>query len=275
MAVWHRIRDLPSFAPATLHNSKPHTAVSFTTTTLAPLANLPRPQPAANITQLGFTLGLLITTGTSSMLDLSGTVLLPRVSLPVPNSTNASVVYASTVIAVNARYIARISPNFTLIPMANFYAVSSGSPYYSNITSVDAGLGFNYFVGPLFFVGGISLSANNGGNSASLSVPGANPAFSQELILPRWNIGVEYTVINWLKIRAGYAGYSSSSRSNDVVVPTYLNYGLSQGVSLGLGFVFGNFTLDVTTDTETLRRGLGNIGSGQPTFGFVSANFRF
>jgi hypothetical protein len=250
-------------------------AASFTTTSLGPLANEPRPQPAANITQLGFTLGLLITTATTSMFDLSGTVLLPRVSLPIPNSTNGSLAFASTIIAVNARYIARVSQAFTLIPIVNLYTVSSGSPYYSNITSIDAGLGFNYLVGPLLFVGGVSLSSNSGGNSASLVSAGANPALSQELILPRFNLGVEYAVINWLRIRAGYAGYSSSSRSNDVVVPTYFNYALSQGVSLGLGFVFGNFNLDVTTDTETLRRGLGNIGSGQPTFGFISANFRF
>ena len=248
--------------------------VSFTTTSLAPLANAPRPQPTANITQIGFNAGVLITTGTQSMLDLAATVLLPRITLPTPGSTNATNVYANTVIAVNARYIARLSRQFTLIPMVNLYSLQSASPYYGNVTSVDAGLGFNYAVGPLFFVGGLSLSTNTGGNPASQSVPGAN-ATSSELILPRWNIGVEYTVVEWLRIRAGYAGYSSSSRSNDVVAPSYFSYALSEGVSLGFGLVFGGFTLDITTDTRILRQGLGNIGSGQPTFGFVSANFRF
>jgi len=248
--------------------------VSFTTTSLAPLANAPRSQPTANITQIGFNAGVLITTGTQSMLDLSATVLLPRVSLPVPGSTSASLSFANTVIGVNARYIARISRQFTLIPMANIYNIQSGSPYFGNVTSVDVGMGFNYAVGPLFFVGGLSLSNNSGGNLPSQSVPGAS-SVSSELILPRWNIGVEYSIIDWLRLRAGYAGYSSSARSNDVVYPSYFGYALSEGVSLGFGLVFGGFTLDVTTDTRIIRQGLGNIGSGQPTFGFVSANFRF
>jgi hypothetical protein len=248
--------------------------VSYASTSLAPLTLSPRPQPTANLTQIGFNAGILVTTTTQSMLDLSATLLLPRVSLPFPNSTNGSAVYNSTIIGINARYIARISKEFTLIPMANIYAVSSGSPYFGNMNSFDGGLGFNYVVGPLFFVGGISVSVGGGGNLPSQSVIGAAP-ISQELILPRWNIGAEYRIIDWFKIRAGYAGYSSTSRSGDVVVPSYFNYGLSQGVSLGFGLEFGKFTLDLTTDTRTLQRGFGNIGSGEPTFGFVSANFRF
>jgi hypothetical protein len=248
--------------------------VSYTSTSLSPLTVNPRPQPAANLTQIGINAGFLLTTASLSMLDISATILLPRVSIPFPNSTNGSAVYSSTIIGINARYIARISKEFTLIPMANIYAVSSGSPYFGNMNSFDGGIGFNYVVGPLFFVGGISVSTGGGGNLPSQSVPGAGPT-SQELILPRWNIGAEYRIIEWFKIRAGYAGYSSTSRSNDVVVPSYFNYGLSQGVSLGIGLEFGKFTLDLTTDTRTLQRGLGNIGSGEPTFGFVSANFRF
>lgn len=248
--------------------------VSFTTTSLAPLAVGPRPQPAANITQIGFNAGVLITTNQVSMLDLSATLLLPRVVLPIPGSTNGTLGFSNTILALNARYISRISKQFTIIPMANLYTLQSGSPFYGNITGIDAGIGFNYVVGPLFFVGGISLSSNSGGNPPSQSVPGAS-FVSSELILPRWNIGVEYSVVDWLRLRAGYAGYSSTARSNDVVFPSYFGYALSEGVSLGFGLVFGNFTLDVTTDTRILRQGLGNIGSGQPTFGFVSANFRF
>lgn len=248
--------------------------VSFTTTSLAPIAVQPRPQPASNITQIGFNAGMLITTNTQSILDLAATVLLPRVTLPIPNSTNDTFGFGATVLGLSARYISRISKEFTIIPIANLYTISSSSPYFGNITGIDAGIGFNYVVGPLFFVGGLSVSSNSGGNPASQSVIGAT-AVSSELILPRWNIGAEYAVIDWLRLRAGYAGYSSTARSNDVVFPSYFAYALSEGVSLGFGLVFGNFTLDVTTDTRILRQGLGNIGSGQPTFGFVSANFRF
>ncbi|MCS6807391.1 MAG: hypothetical protein RML40_01175 [Bacteroidota bacterium] len=248
--------------------------VSFTTTSLAPLAVDPRPQPAANITQIGFNAGVLITTNNVSILDLSGTLLLPRVVLPIPGSTNGTLGFNSTILGLNARYISRISREFTLIPMANLYAIQSGSPYYGNVLGIDAGIGFNYTTGPFFFVGGISISSNAGGNPPSQSVIGAT-IVSSELIVPRWNIGAEYTVVDWLRLRAGYAGYSSTARSSDVVFPSYFGYALSEGVSLGLGLVFGNFSLDVTTDTRILRQGLGNIGSGQPTFGFVSANFRF
>lgn len=248
--------------------------VSYTSTSLAPLTLQPRPQLGANLTQIGFNAGILVTTNTTSMLDLAATILLPRVSIPFPNSTNSSAVYSSTIIGINARYIARLSKEFTLIPMANIYAVSSGSPYFGNMNSFDGGIGFNYASGPLLFVGGISVSTGGGGNLPSQSVVGAGP-ISSELILPRWNLGAEYRIIDWFKIRAGYAGYTSTSRSNDVIFPSYFNYGLSQGVSLGFGLEFGKFTLDLTTDTRTLQRGFGNIGSGEPTFGFVSANFRF
>jgi hypothetical protein len=191
----------------------------------------------------------------------------------VANSTTASETLSATVIGLNARYIARLSQAFWLIPIVNFYSISSIAT--GNITSIDGGLGMNYFVGPLLFVGGIGVSATNGGNLATVSPT------SSEIIFPRFNLGVEYAATTWLRVRAGYA-HTTANRtigattgSPEVRLTTYNNYSFINGsITLGLGLQFGGFTFDVTTDTESIRRGFGGIGT-TPSFGYVSVNFRF
>jgi hypothetical protein len=249
---------------------------SYTSSVFSPVVtNPPQPfgQPAFNLTQLGFNAGVLITTATSSALDLSGSLLLPRLSSPVSNSTTATEVLSATVLGLNARYIARISKAFWIIPMANFYSISS--PATGNITAIDGGIGMNYLIGPLLFVGGIGVSQTTGGNLATVS-----PS-SLEFIFPRFNLGVEYAATNWLRLRGGYAHTTANRRINatsgspEVNLTTINNYSLINGsITLGFGLQFGGFIFDLTTDTESIRRGFGGIGT-TPSFGYVSAVFRF
>ncbi len=249
--------------------------ISYVNSVLSPIATNPAqpPQPQANLTQVGFNAGVLITTNTASVLDLSATLLLPTLRFPVPNNTTATQSFSGTVIGANVRYITRISPSFWLIPMANFYSISS--PATGSITAFDAGLGMNYRVGPLLFVGGAGASATSGGNLSTVS------PVASELILPRFNLGAEYAATNWLRLRAGYSHTTANrtiratSATPEAIITTYNNYSLiNGGVSLGFGLVFGGFTFDVTTDTESIRRGFGGIGT-TPSFGYVSAIFKF
>jgi hypothetical protein len=251
--------------------------VSYVSSILSPIVTAPiqqpQGQPTANLTQIGFNAGVLVTTSTASALDIGATLLLPRVTFPISGSTTGTRALSATVLGLNARYIARLSKNFWLIPMANFYSISA-DPVVGNSTAFDAGIGMNYQVNNLLFVGGVGVSATSGGNLGPLPI-------SSELVLPRFNLGVEYLATNWLRLRAGY-NHTTANRTIGATSATpearytiYNNYGLvNGGVTLGFGLLFGGFTLDLTTDTEAIRRGLGGFGTTS-SFGYVSAVFRF
>jgi hypothetical protein len=250
--------------------------VSYVSSILSPIVTAPTTQPAgqptANLTQIGFNAGVLITTATASALDIGATFLLPRVTFPINGSTTGTRSLSATVLGINARYIARLSKNFWLIPMVNFYSI--GSDATGSSTSFDGGIGMNYQVNNLLFVGGVGVSATSGGNLGTVPI-------SSELILPRFNLGVEYLATNWLRLRAGYNHTTANrvigatSATPEARYTIYNNYGLvNGGITLGFGLQFGGFTLDLTTDTEAIRRGLGGFGT-TASFGYVSAVFRF
>lgn len=247
--------------------------VSYVNSLLSPIATNATQnaaQPTSSLTQLGFNLGVLITTNTASMLDLSVTLLLPRVTLAIPNSQLTQAL-TGTSFAFNGRYIARLNKNISFIPMVNFYTLSS--PATGSITSIDGGLGLTYQTDRLYLVGGVSVSANSGGTTAPLS---------SEFIFPRFNLGAEIKAVEWLKFRMGYATttnnrtYRASGLNPDANATLYNNYSLlSQygAISLGFGLSFGKFNLDLTTDTEVIRRALGGIGTTS-SFGYLAATFR-
>ncbi len=55
------------------------------------------------------------------------------------------------------------------------------------------------------------------------------------------------------------------------------SYSADNLVTLGLGFKFGEFSLDATISEQALRRGLGLIGSSDAlnTFGYLTASYNF
>lgn len=248
--------------------------VSFVASQLSTIASISAINSSpANLTQLGFNLGVLVSTNTASMLDISATLLLPRISLPVPGVTSGTTAVNGTVFGANARYIARLNKTISLIPMVNFYTLTS--PATGTMTSFDGGIGMSYQTDKLYLVGGVSLSATSGGNLANTLFP-----LTSEFIFPRFNLGAEIKTADWLKFRMGYAS-TTNNRSfkgggpvSDGTNTSYNNYSLiNGGVTLGFGLQFGKFNLDLTTDTEVLRRALGGVGTTS-SFGYISATFR-
>ena len=45
------------------------------------------------------------------------------------------------------------------------------------------------------------------------------------------------------------------------------------GATVGVGFRFGDFSMDATVNEGVLRQGLNNIGGGGPTFAYLSVSY--
>jgi hypothetical protein len=101
-----------------------------------------------------------------------------------------------------------------------------------------------------------------------------------ETLFPLWNIGVEWNMLEWFVGRLGYIAYTGSSSdefpntvtSKTEVVSTFFAP-TQRGVTLGVGFRFGDFSLDATVNEDVLRQGFNTIGGGGPTFAYLTASY--
>jgi hypothetical protein len=153
-----------------------------------------------------------------------------------------------------------------------------------------------YKLKDVYFAGGVSYRM--GKVKAEQSTPPPTTTATNTLTgsaFPVINLGVEWTLLDWLTGRMGYyrafqsvnnksessaPGASSSSETdtwfgNSNVV--FGSYGGSDNglITLGLGLKFGNFALDGTVSEEAIRRGLGLIGAQDNvnTFGYLTASY--
>jgi len=46
-----------------------------------------------------------------------------------------------------------------------------------------------------------------------------------------------------------------------------------RGITVGVGFRLGDFSLDATVNEDVLRQGLNNIGGGGSTFSYLTASY--
>ena len=177
------------------------------------------------------------------------------------------------------------------------------------ITSVDAsaiafavGIGGEYRVSDLYLVGGLSFQYAKADvewtQAAPLTPVGAIKNTATTTGIPVFNIGGEWWLTGWLAGRAGYfrnlarvklETESTAGTTEATFTAPFSIIGIGELgavtdqelLTLGLGFVFGNFSLDATVSEEALRRGLGLIGSaGGPgaelnTFGYMNASYNF
>ncbi|GEM_PF-1204430 len=127
--------------------------------------------------------------------------------------------------------------------------------------------------------------------------------------LPVFNLGMEWWFTEWLAGRMGYyrtlasnqskmdytnlfayrspegayygyyteTGHREANSTNPNSIVGIGAYSSDNLVTLGLGFKFGDFALDATISDQTLRRGLGLIGSSDAlnTFGYLTASYNF
>lgn len=234
----------------------------------------------SSASQLGLNLGLIQHFSKDNGLDLN----FAFVSHGAKNEAAKTNKVSASTINVGARYFHNIGKGFSFVPVASFTTMSGTVDVAGVSTDMDSysllgvGAGLNYTAGDLFLAGGVSFATESW---TTKSTP-ANPELTRNhLWFPVWNLGAEFKVTDWMKARLGYVAstikdkqeLAASATTKNEVVTT--NFG-RQGVTLGLGFKFGNFNLDATVNDEVLRQGLRNIGTGAVnTFGHISASYAF
>lgn len=187
-------------------------------------------------------------------------------------------------IGMSARYFHNIGKGFTFVPIVSYYTESSKIEAGSTTTDLPTyglfhfGTGINYTTGDLFLAGGVSFMYETVTNKATSAAPELS---NSSVMFPVWNLGAEFKLTEWLKARAGYqvstmknnTQSAASATTKDESATTAFN---RTGVTLGLGFKFGNFNLDATFNDQVLLQGFKNLSTGAAnTFGFISASYAF
>jgi len=238
--------------------------------------------------QIGVNLGALTDLSNSFKLDLGASLLLPSASFmpPTGNETKAS----QTIIFVNGRAFWKASQKVTLVPIVGFTTASgtvdsggtsNGSVDMNSFTAFGVGLGANYSVGDFLLAGGLMFST---GTLTMPSVANVSPELNlTTTVFPLWNFGIEWNMVDWLVARVGYTAYSGSVTNENAATSTTTSENVysffhpaQRGATLGLGFHFGDFSLDATINEDVLRQGLGNFGATNgngPTFALLTSSY--
>jgi len=279
--------------------------------------------PAGTSTELsasvfGLRLGALVDLGGGSAFDASGAIRFDKATDNV-DATNAAGAAANlgnysasaTEIQVEARLKLKMSNRVNFIPYAAFGSVSgqpkqdapqTGIPAFTGSVKVSAmllsvGAGMEYKISNFYFAGGVSYRTSNFKTETTPPLPatGTTTVTNSATEIPLLNLGLEWTLLDWLTGRMGYyrtfqsvgskterpAGGSTTTTdtwagNSTVLLGSYTGTDNSL-ITLGLGLRFGNFALDGTVSDEAIRRGLGLIGAQDNinTFGYVTASYCF
>jgi hypothetical protein len=188
---------------------------------------------------------------------------------------------------VNGRAFWRLNSNLDFVPLIAFSTASgtidsggtsTASADMTSFTWFAFGAGLNYQIGDFLLAGGVIYS------TASLTFPaisGVSPELSASATsFPVWNLGVEWNMIDWFVGRLGYVAFSGNNTIEFPNTATSTTETISsffapsqRGITLGVGFRFGDFSLDATVNEDVLRQGFNTIGGGGPTFSYLTASY--
>ncbi|MEW6511487.1 MAG: hypothetical protein AB1428_11070 [Bacteroidota bacterium] len=271
---------------------------------------------------LGFRLGMSMDMGGGSAFDASAAIRLDKATDNVRGTNGAGqpansgdYSASATEIQVDGRLKLKMSNRVNFVPYVNFVTISgepkqdapaTGVTALTNSVKVSAlligaGAGMEYKVGSFYFAGGVSFKS--GKFKTESSTGGTTPATSTSTLtgtsFPQINLGMEWTLLDWLTGRLGYyrsflsvksktetsgpaAGAGTTAESDTWFGNSNVVFGSYAGpdnslITLGLGLRFGNFALDGTVSDEALRRGFGLVGSQDNinTFGYLTASYCF
>jgi hypothetical protein len=234
--------------------------------------------------QLGFNLGIISDLTRNIKLDAAGSIMFPSASFKP--STGNETKSSQTFIMVNARAFWKVNPNLRFVPILTFVTVSgtidsggtsSGSVDFPSFTSFGIGGGLNYKIGDFLLAGGVTFSTN----SFTIPAGSGTPELSNSAtVFPIWNLGVEWDLLDWLYGRLGYIAITGSTTTETAASSDAVNefvatfFGIPQrGATVGIGFRFGDFSLDATINEDVLRQGFNIIGGGGPTFFLMTASY--
>jgi len=235
--------------------------------------------------QLGFNLGIVSDITSSITLDIGGSFVMPSASykLSTDNETAAS----QTIIMINGRAFWNINQKLQFVPIIVFTSASgtldsgitsTGSSDLPSFSSIGAGGGLNYQVGDFLLAGGVLFSTN----SLTFASTSTSPELSNTAtIFPIWNFGVEWSLLDWLVGRFGYVAFTGSLSQEQVgatvtSVDEFVNTFFTppqRGATLGVGFRFGDFSLDATVNEDVLRQGFNVVGGGGASFAYLTASY--
>jgi hypothetical protein len=256
------------------------------TTNESTLAGTPQVTTEGSASQLGFNLGVISDFSRNFKLDAAATILLPSASYSTSSTGDNETKASQTYIGINARAFWKVKSNLRVVPILAFLTVSgtidsgsssTGSVDFPSITSFVVGSGLNYKIGNFLLAGGILFSSNS---STIPAIGGAPELENSSTLFPIWNLGVEWELLDWLYGRLGYVSYTASSTTQTPATSTTVNefiatfFGPSQrGATIGVGFRFGDFSLDATINEDVLRQGFNIVGGGGPTFFLLTSSY--
>ena len=230
---------------------------------------------------------------------------IAKVDSPLVGSTGEYSAKATEII-FHGRAKLKMSNKVNFVPYG-FLAIVNGEPKEDQAPrglmpttfKIDAsalaygiGLGGEYRTPDFYLAGGISYQHADVkveyGDTAQSKITASYNA------IPTINLGAEWMLTDWMSARAGYfrsmgnlkneaetrgfTGEMTTTLPFSNILIGGLNPSTWDGiVTLGVGFRFGNFSLDATVSEEALRRGLGLIGAGDNlnTFGYMNAAYNF
>lgn len=263
-------------------------------------------QAEQSATMFGARVGMIYDMGAGSSFDAS---VAFRMNNATDNATNFGEYSADgTELMAAARAKLRASNKVNFVPYAMFAMASAeptedtpptGSTASTNSLKIDAtafavGVGGEYRTADIYLAGGISWQ--NASVEVKSKLFGADTTLTATFMgVPVFNVGGEWWFTEWLAGRAGYFRAIGSAKveqeapslgtfeANLSVPHSFVLIGgitpstFDGIVSLGLGFRFGNFSLDATVSEQALRRGLGLIGASDNmnTFGYLTGSYNF
>jgi hypothetical protein len=242
----------------------------------------------ASASQIGVNGGLILDFTNSLRLDAGVSLILPSANFKPPVGSETSV--SETIILINARLFTKMSSKVSIVPVFNFLTASgtqdlglgqtSTSSDLPSVTAFSVGLGANYTVGDFLLAGGLSLANASVTNASTQTTPELTSSY---FIFPVWNVGLEWNLTDWLVGRLGYIAttvkLTNESPATQTPEPSDVNQTIQtlfigpNGATVGVGFRFGDFSIDATVNEGVLRQGLNNIGGGGPTFAYMSVSY--
>ncbi len=265
----------------------------------------------ASSNMFGFRAGAIFNLTNEDVLDLSGALRFENATDKIENSGGSAGNYSAsgTEFQFTGRLKCKASNKVNFIPYG-FLGILNADPKentppvgtaattvveHANILAYGFGAGGEYRTQTFYLAGGVSWqSARLRGEYTPTSAAGTTTNTTTYSAIPVVNLGAEWWFTDWLAGRGGYyrsignVNIKSESNANvsegNVSAPNSfvaiggLNPATWDGlVTLGLGFKFGNWSLDATVSDEALRRGLGLIGAQDNinTFGYMTASYNF
>lgn len=232
--------------------------------------------------QLGLNLGAIGKLGSGLDLDVDFSLIMPSASFDAGGGA-AKIEASNTMMMINARAFYKATSKFTYVPVVSFMTSSGSSTNAAGVsadlpssTNFAIGFGLHYQVGDVMFAGGPALGITSTTTPSTTAAPElSNSTFT----FPGWNLGLEWTLTDWLVGRLGYTANTTSWTWENAATATTKDEQtgnvFGNDLRAGLGFKFGKFQLHATIAEQVLFDGLKNIANGSETFGYISAHYEF